>query len=464
MDAPVATDFDCLFFLGIGGIGMSALAHYFHEQGMELGGYDRDQNPQTERLKNLGISISHEDDPQSLDASYRDSQRCMIVYTPAISSQSLLRQYFEKRGFVMRKRAVVLASLANQHFLIAVAGAHGKTTTSVCLAHLLVAGGKAVRAFLGGVSVNYQRNYISQGDAEDATWIVEADEYDRSFHHLRPQVAILTSTDADHLDVYGSQASVQKAYETFVQGIQSGGCLIRHESTQLKPDTLRSVEVEVYGQKQGSWTVEPGPAGVSGARFSLHNAAQSWEAWMPVPGMHNLLNATAALMAARHAGQSTEQSVMALAHFRGIRRRFELRFRDADWVYIDDYAHHPRELHATIGAVRELLPGWTITGVFQPHLFSRTRDFAADFGQALSALDHLVLLPIYPAREAPIPGVHSSLIVEHITRSIPVYNLAMEEVLPWLKTRAKKGALLTLGAGSIDQLADPIHQYLLSAS
>ena len=449
-----------LYFLGIGGIGMSALAHYFFEEGWPVAGYDRWSNPQVSSLLHLGIAVTHEDHPDAVPEAYRHPDQCLVVLTPAIPLEASLRRYFEAHGFTIRKRAEVLAELANPHFLVAVAGTHGKTTTAVSLAHLLMDGGSAVRAFLGGISQNYQRNYLAQGTASGAVWIVEADEFDRSFHHLKPNIALLTSVDADHLDVYGDARAVVEAFKTFIGGIKPNGTLLCHEDVDRSIKTSWQGHVEVYGEKQTAhWRLECREAGLFGQEFALYHGDEAVNGRTPIPGRHNLLNTTSAIAAAFHCGMHITDSLHALRSFRGIRRRFEIRYHGRDCTYIDDYAHHPHELEAVIQAVRHLSGERTITGIFQPHLYSRTRDFAKAFGAALSLLDQVVLLPIYPAREMPIAGVSSAMLALHITHS-HVITLKKTEVVDWVAPRRDGRIVLTLGAGDIDQLVAPLTQML----
>lgn len=444
---------------------MSALARHFLAEGHRVAGYDRVENAQVMALRSQGVDVITQDVVEALPAAFQNPKTTLVVITPAIPPDQRLRHHFETGGFALRKRAAVVAGLANPHYLIAVAGAHGKTTTSICLAFLLWQCGRSVRAFLGGVSADFRSNYVSLGGAEEAIWIVEADEYDRSFLHLKPDIAIVTSTDADHLDVYQNKNGLLKGFGEFAMGIKTGGHLVRYQAAEVRAP--RHAREWVYGEgPEVDWHLqspEMGKGLKDAFRFSLRPGREAGflPLHMPMPGPHNQRNAAAALCAGTLAGEATEHMARFLTGFSGIERRFDIRFQSRELLYIDDYAHHPSELEAAIITARQLGPGRHLTGVFQPHLYSRTRDFAEGFGEALSKLDRVVLLPIYPARELPLPGVVSEMIAGFV-RDAEVLHSRLDTLLLLLERLSPLEVLMTLGAGDIDQIVKPITQWLES--
>ncbi|RMF26448.1 MAG: UDP-N-acetylmuramate--L-alanine ligase [Bacteroidetes bacterium] len=440
-----------LYFLGIGGIGMSALARWFARRGCEIHGYDRTPTPLTRTLEREGMHIHYEENvgkiPAGLDA---------VIYTPAIPAEHAERRYLLERGLPLLKRAEVLGLLSRKYRTLAVAGTHGKTTTSALLTHLLRSAGVDCSAFLGGIALDFDSNYV---EGNSPFLVVEADEYDRSFLHLQPDTAVLTSMDPDHLDIYGThEEMLESGFRAFLRRVPPQGNIFVHEP--LRP-LLPGFRFQTFGLETGEFRGRN--LRVEGAAmvfdFEAPHLGIHWEGMrFPLPGRHNAQNAVAALAVAGSLGASEEGLRRGLASFRGIKRRFEVVFRSPECVIIDDYAHHPTELQAAIEAARQFFPGKKLTGAFQPHLYTRTRDFASGFARALDALDEIYLLDIYPAREEPLPGVSSRLIFEQMNNPNKQL-LSKEQLLDTLKRRPPE-VLLTLGAGDIDALVAPIAQWM----
>ncbi|MBU2651627.1 MAG: UDP-N-acetylmuramate--L-alanine ligase [Bacteroidetes bacterium] len=441
-----------VYFLGIGGIGMSALARYFHQAGVKVAGYDRVKTDLTAELEKEGINIHYEDDPSTLPSAID-----LVVITPAIPWNHNELNQLKNQGTPVLKRSEILGLLTQGKSTLAVAGTHGKTTVSSMLAHILHSSGIPISAFIGGIMKNYNSNVVLE---ENPSWyIVEADEYDRSFLTLNPEIAIITAMDADHLDIYGDHGRLREAFLEFSKKIPDGGYLVINEKAgQLPADHIHSitygfslnsqVQVESYRIEDHRFVFDASGPG----DFKLHDVR------LQTPGRFNIENALAAAYAAFLAGCSTMDITNALESYTGVKRRFDYRVRTQDTVYIDDYAHHPEELKACILAVKELYPGKKVTGIFQPHLFSRTRDFAGEFAASLELLDDVILLDIYPARELPIEGVDSGMILDKIKR-IPGMICPKKDV-PGVIAEKKPEVLLTLGAGDIDLLVEPLQQLL----
>lgn len=439
-------------FLGIGGIGMSALAKYFLEQGKKVMGYDKTANDRTKELQAAGCVITLVDDIATFPQSIKNTQaETLVVYTPAIPATLGLLRHFTNQQYQVQKRAKVLASICQGSYTIAVAGTHGKTTTCCYIAHLLRQANIPFRAFLGGISSNYQTNYVSHGDEADAMMVVEADEYDRSFHALEPDVAVITNIEPDHLDIYGSFDHLLEAFQVFVDKCKEGGKIVLHDDYINRIVAGKELKLTSYGKKPGSVQYTD----VHIAQHQYHFAVPAWSSTFVngLPGEHNVANALAAMLATQ-AFVTLETRKTALQSFEGVLRRFDIKINTPDYAYIDDYAHHPTEIANAIATVRKLYPQRMLSLVFQPHLFSRTRDHADAFGKALSAADQLWLLPIYPAREEPIPGVDSQMLLT---------SAGMGEVLEPDSLLERIGntpppLLLTLGAGNIDLLVPKITQ------
>ena len=452
-------DLHSVHFLGIGGIGMSALARWFNHMGIKVSGYDRTPSALTAALEQEGMEISYEDSLEQIPARVReDKAGSMIVWTPAMPKDSLQLNYFMSQGYAIQKRAAVLGMITKDMPAIAVAGTHGKTTTSSMVAHLLKHGGKNIAAFLGGLTQNYQSNLILQEDSlGEAVVVVEADEFDRSFLHLHPNVAVLTSADPDHLDIYGDDAQMMEGFRMFTDLIQEGGKLFIHTKAFAKLQKMYGDKVKVQqyalsGAPIHAEKVEALPGLFSFDYVSPTHLIKGLE--LRMPGFHNVENALAAIAVALDAGLSEEAIRAGISTYKGVKRRFEILVQGKDRVFIDDYAHHPEEIRAFLSSVKAMFPSKKVTAVFQPHLFTRTRDFAAGFSESLSLADEVILLEIYPARELPIAGVGSAMLLPGITSSKKSLQ-TREGLLDYLKA-SKPEVLVTIGAGDIDRLVFPL--------
>ena len=449
--------FPYVFFLGIGGIGMSALARWFRANGHQVSGYDKTETPLTRALAAEGIAVHYADAVENIPAEVRANRaHTLVVLTPAIPADSREWAWLKSEGYDIRKRSQVLGVLTQGRYTIAVAGTHGKTTTSSMVAHLLHHAGLAAGAFLGGISVNLGSNLLLPA-TPDAPIVVEADEYDRSFLTLFPNVAIVTSTDADHLDIYGDQSALIESFCQFVAQIKPGGTLLLNHTADARvaaavPPGTRVIR---YGL-----TPAQGPqlyaANVSAEghrfHFDLHRPETTVSGLeLAVPGFHNVENMLAAAAVAQLQGVGEEQLRAAVAAYRGVKRRFEFVVTAPENVYLDDYAHHPREIEAFLRSVRALYPTKRLRVIFQPHLFTRTRDFAAGFSQSLSIADEVFLLDIYPAREQPLPGVTAEMLLAEITAPTKAL-VSKKQALAAAQTDTSFDVLATVGAGDIDTL------------
>ncbi len=454
------SQFKNIYFLGIGGIGMSALARYFNAQGKNVSGYDKTSTPLTDELINEGIDVHFADDIHLVNKNIIEAghYQTLVIYTPAIPMSHGEFNYFKSHGYTIKKRSEVLGMLTESTFTIAVAGTHGKTTTSSMIAHILNSSGFNCSAFLGGISKNYNTNLLLSHSLKGEKYVVvEADEYDRSFLALSPTISVITSMDADHLDIYGDEKYMIESYRLFAGKLREGGKLIYKKGLPL--DDLRLNKSSYSVNEKSDYSGVNIRVGEHRYRFDWKNSNSSIENLSSdMPGMHNVENAIAAIAVARLLNVQDDDIRKAISTYSGVKRRFDYQVRTKEMIYIDDYAHHPEELRACIMSVRELYPDKKITGIFQPHLFTRTRDFADGFAKSLSLLDTLILLDIYPAREEPIPGVTSQIIFEKVKLKDKMM-VAKEDVISELKKR-KCEVLLTLGAGDIDQLVKPIGDYL----
>jgi len=454
------TNIEGIYLLGIGGIGMSNLARYFLSEGYLICGYDRTATELTKRLEEEGCRIVYEDDTTVLPALFSDPaerDRVLIVYTPAIPKESLLLNYFRDHGYEIHKRAEILGMISRETDAIAVAGTHGKTTVSTMIAHILTNSEVRCSAFLGGIAKNYDTNLLL---AQSRYTVMEADEFDRSFLHLSPLISVVTAIDPDHLDIYGTSESMVDAYSEFCHRTRSGGTLILNEKITSSLSLPADATVYSYGTGEKASFRAASIGKEEGCyRFDLITpGAPVKEIRLTLPGMVNILNATAAAAAAWCAGADGDEIRRALHTYQGVRRRFDLRYAGKEITYLDDYAHHPQEINALVSAVRDFWPGRHITGIFQPHLYTRTRDFAEGFAAALDRLDDVLLLTLYPAREKPIEGVSSDMIAG-LMKNKNVRVVTREELLPALRG-IKKGMLLTIGAGDIDRFIEPITEML----
>lgn len=440
---------DQICFVGIGGIGMSALARFFLERGIRVSGYDKTRTALTQQLEKQGMNIHYEDQIENVD-----KEATVVVYTPAIPGDHQELNWYKKNGYTVWKRSDLLQRITDSSLNICFAGTHGKTTTSTLVAHILRDSQMGCNAFLGGIASNYETNYWS---SRTNCCVVEADEYDRSFLKLKPQVAVITAMDPDHLDIYGTAAEMEEAFLQFSSLVAPDGLLIYKKglkrATELRAKQLCSYHLndttaDCYAK---DLKVEKGSY-----HFSVHVCGKTLAGFeLSMGGLHNVENTVAAVSIASMLGIEESKIKKAVASFRGVQRRFEVIWKDANRVWIDDYAHHPAELQALITGVRSLYGSKKCTIIFQPHLYTRTRDLAKEFGEALSGADEVILLPIYPARELPIEGVSSELIKQNINDK-PVALFDKNQVLSWFTEEMKKeneqNIIITAGAGDIDQL------------
>lgn len=454
-----------VYFLGIGGIGMSALARWFRANDYPVVGYDRSASKLTKQLQQEGMQIHFDDHPQNIPENYRDAaEKTLVIYTPAIPEDCQEMQYFQENGYQIEKRAKVLGRISEQYFTIAVAGTHGKTTTSSMIAHLLYQAGRSCTAFLGGILQNYGSNLLLQApQSPDMLVVLEADEYDRSFLHLQPNIAVITSIEPDHLDIYGDAEQVKSSFQAFTQKIRPKGRLFTKKEVVLNlnfkninykvEEYALSTETANYAQnieiKEGRFC------------FDFKHKNQSIKGIkLSVPGFHNVENAVAALRVGLALGLNEQQLHEGISTYKGVERRFEYHLQSSNTVFIDDYAHHPTEVRALLESVRALYPERQIVAVFQPHLYSRTRDFAEGFAESLSLADEVLLLAIYPAREKAIPGVSSKMILDKINLD-KKHILSKQDCLNHLAAyRERNSVVLTIGAGDIAEIIPDIKRVL----
>jgi UDP-N-acetylmuramate--alanine ligase len=450
--------YDSVYFLGIGGIGMSALARWFKRKGLRVAGYDRTSTDLTRELEKEKMEIHFEDQIDQIPA-YISKAGTLVVFTPAVPPDHCELNHFREKGYDLLKRSEVLGLITKDHKTIAVAGTHGKTTTSSLIAHILYSANKSLVAFLGGVTVNYESNLVMNGSIDDNTWVVvEADEFDRSFLRLFPDIAVVTSTDADHLDIYGSHAQMVESFRDFIGQVKSD--LIIHESVAELAHNIQ-ISKQSYGMSRGQFFAgNIIPSGREFFEFDLLGREKIEKIRLGVPGFHNMENAIAATVVARKVGISAQVIREALTSFKGVKRRFEFIIKRDDLTYIDDYAHHPKEIEAFLTSLKSMYEGRKITVVFQPHLFTRTRDFARGFSRSLSLADEVLLMDIYPARERPIPGVSSDMLFKDITSNVKI-RCDKKDLLDTLETLDVE-VLATLGAGDIDTFVQPIKELLES--
>ncbi|MBI9059606.1 MAG: UDP-N-acetylmuramate--L-alanine ligase [Labilibaculum sp.] len=447
-------DFKNIYFIGIGGIGMSAIARYFHSIGKNVFGYDRTPTQLTAELIKEGIGITFDEELNQIPEPYKANEKTLVVYTPAIPSSHAQLKFFQANDFVIKKRSEVLGLLSDHLNGIGIAGTHGKTTVSTITSHIFKTSSLGCNAFLGGISRNYQSNLLL---SKNSPWVIlEADEFDRSFLQLHPQIAVITSMDADHLDIYGDKNELEKSFQEFVSQIKKGGSLVHKKGLILKTNDISTYSYSL--KEEADFYVKNMKLVEGFYQFDLiHPSGVLQNLKFSYPGKINVENAVAATSVALLCGVKEEEIRIALASFEGVRRRFDYHIRKENLVFIDDYAHHPKELLESISSVRELYPDKKITGVFQPHLYTRTRDFAEGFADSLNLLDEVILLDIYPARELPIEGVTSEIIFKNL--KVPSKLCKKEELIEVLK-EIELEVLLTLGAGDIDKLVEPVKNLL----
>lgn len=452
-------DIQSVYFIGIGGIGMSALVRYFLSKGIGVAGYDRTSSPLTEELAKEGAGIHYADDIRSIPSFCKDVDTTLIVYTPAVPETHSELIYFREHSYHVLKRSQVLGLITKSSRAICLAGTHGKTTTSSMTAHLLKQSHVGCNAFLGGILKNYNSNLLLS-DRSDLT-VVEADEYDRSFHQLTPYMAAITSADPDHLDIYGTSEAYRESFEIFTSLIRPGGVLIMKSGIDVTPRLQPDVKLYTYSEvdKRADFHADNIRIGNGEIWFDFVGpAVRIVDIQLGVPIKINIENGIVAIALAWLNGVTPDEIKDAMQSFAGAERRFDFRLKKENVVLIDDYAHHPEELKNSILSVKALYGDRKVTGIFQPHLYSRTRDFASEFAASLSLLDELILLDVYPAREEPIPGINSDLIFEQVT--IPQKQCCTKEQLPGLIETGTYDVVLMLGAGDIDRLVEPIKKIL----
>ena len=447
-----------VYFIGAGGIGMSALVRYFLSKGKKVGGYDRTPSELTMKLIEEGADIHYEEAPEKIPAEFKNPESTLVVYTAAMPEDHILLQYFRKHGFTIYKRAQVLGMLTRSSKGLCAAGTHGKTTTSTMTAHLLHQSQVGCDAFLGGISKNYGTNLLLSDSS--AYVVIEADEFDRSFHWLSPYATIITSTDADHLDIYGTEEAYQESFNHNTSLIQPGGSLVIREGIRLQPRLQEGVRLYTYSSESGDFHAENIRIGGGEIVFDyVSPLGNISDVQLGVPVAINIENGIAAMALAQLSGVSNEEIKTGMASFRGVDRRFDFKIKTDKVVYLSDYAHHPEEIKQSILSMRALYGDKKLTGIFQPHLYTRTRDFYLEFAESLSLLDEVILTDIYPARELPIEGVSSQLIYDNLRPDIDKILCTKEEVIDILKKKEIE-VLMTLGAGDIENYAPQICEIL----
>ena len=435
-----------IYMLGIGGIGMSALARYYHSHGYTVAGYDRTPSPLTRQLEEEGMAVHYEDNPALLPADID-----FVVYTPAVPKDLKEFEALKQSNIKIMKRSEALGLVSEHHFTLAIAGTHGKTTTTAMVAHILHSCGKDTTAFIGGIANNFNSNLLL-GQSGDSIMVVEADEFDRSFLHLRPNVSIINSIDADHLDIYGDRQHLVQSFNDFADLTE--GKVIVKEGLAIHTD--RGIRFGFGGSCDYCAEIIKTEKGVTD--FFIFGEGQKTEVRLPMAGSHNVMNATAAFIAARQVGLEPNAIAEALATFKGVKRRFDIRVNNERHCYIDDYAHHPEEIRSCLTAVKASFPERRLTLVFQPHLFSRTRDFMDDFADVLALADRLILLDIYPARELPIEGITSKALLDKV--QLEDKSLCAKAELINLIESEKPKLLVTMGAGDIDRFVEPLEKLI----
>ena len=449
-----------VYFVGAGGIGMSAIARYFIRKGLVVAGYDKTPSDLTRQLEREGMLIHYEENVEEIPHACRDQKSCLVIYTPAIPEEHEELVYFRNGGFEIEKRAQVLGTLTRAHKGLCVAGTHGKTTTSTMCAHIMHQSHIDCNAFLGGISKNYGTNYILS-DSSDYV-VIEADEFDRSFHWLSPWMSVITATDPDHLDIYGTKEAYLESFRHYTTLIQEGGALIIHKDLEMKADVRPGVKVYEYSLNKGDFHAE---------NIKIHNGEITFDFLSPIesipdvvlgqPVPINIENGIAAMAMAQLNGCTANEIKYGMKTYHGVDRRFDFKIKTDKLVFLSDYAHHPKEIYQSAKSIRELYESRKITAIFQPHLYTRTRDFYKDFADALSQLDEVILCDIYPAREQPIPGVTSQLIYDNLKPGVEKSMIHKEDVLDLVKNR-DFDVLVVLGAGDLDLYVPQITKILES--
>ena len=453
-------DIKAVYFVGAGGIGMSAIARYFIHRGIVVAGYDKTPSNLTKQLEKEGMLIHYTEDVTEIPHACKDPKTCLVIYTPAIPAEHKELIFFREGGFEIQKRAQVLGTLTRTHKGLCVAGTHGKTTTSTMCAHIMHQSSVDCNAFLGGISKNYGTNYILS-DSSDYV-VIEADEFDRSFHWLRPWMSVITATDPDHLDIYGTKEAYLESFRHYTELMQPGGALIIHTGLEMKPNVQEGVKIYEYSLDKGDFHAENIKIDNGNITFDFISpieCVKNVELGNPVP--INIVNGVAAMAMAQLNGCSAEELRYGMATYRGVDRRFDFAIKNDRHVLISDYAHHPKEIFQSAKSIKQLYSNRKITAIFQPHLYTRTRDFYKDFADALSQLDEVILCDIYPAREQPIPGVTSKLIYDNLAEGVEKSMVKTDEVLNLVKSR-DFDVLVILGAGDLDNQVPKIAKILES--
>ena len=445
-----------VYFIGAGGIGMSALIRYFLSLGKVVAGYDRTPSDLTQKLIEEGASIHYTDDVSLIPEACRNASETLVVYTPAVPHEHMEWTWFRENGFDIQKRAQVLGTITRSRKGLCVSGTHGKTTTSTMTAHLLQQSHVGTAAFLGGISQNYHSNLLLT-DKSDYV-VIEADEYDRSFHWLSPYMAVVTATDPDHLDIYGTPEAYWESFEKFTSLVRPGGTLIVHEGLKIHPAVQEGVKVYTYSREKGDFHAENVRIGGGEIFFDFVSpSGKIRDIQLGVPVSINIDNGIAAMALAQLCGVTDEELRRGMASFRGVERRFDFKVKNEKHVFLSDYAHHPAEIRQSALSIRELYPDRHITALFQPHLYSRTRDFYPDFADSLSLMDEVLLVDIYPAREQPIPGVTTKLIYDLLRNGVEKQMISKEQIMPLLREKKDKlDVLISLGAGDIEDFVPQI--------
>ena len=453
-------DIKAVYFVGAGGIGMSAIARYFINRGLVVAGYDKTPSALTLQLEKEGMLIHYEEDVEQIPLACRDKEHCLVIYTPAIPNEHAELQFFRNGGFDIQKRAQVLGTLTKSLKGLCFAGTHGKTTTSTMCAHIMHQGSMDCNAFLGGISKNYGTNYILSNESPYV--VIEADEFDRSFHWLRPWMSVITATDPDHLDIYGTKEAYLESFRHYTTLIQPGGALIIHTGLEVKPNVQDGVRTYTYSKTEGDFHAENILIENGEITFDLVSPIENVkgiELGQPVP--INIENGIAAMAMAQLNGCTADELRYGMKTYRGVDRRFDFRIRNDKHVLLSDYAHHPKEIFESARSMREVYKNRHITAIFQPHLYTRTRDFYKDFADALSQLDEVILCDIYPARELPIEGVTSKLIYDNLRPGIEKSMVHKEDVPELVKNR-DFDVLIILGAGDLDNYMEKLAEIIKS--
>lgn len=447
-----------VYFVGAGGIGMSALVRYFLSKGKAVGGYDRTASALTEKLRQEGADIHYEDNVALIPEVFLNPETTLIVYTPAIPAEHKELTYFREHNFEIQKRAQVLGMITQTERGLCVAGTHGKTTTSTMAAFLLDNSHVKCNAFLGGISKNYGTNLLVSDQSDFV--VIEADEFDRSFHWLTPYATVITATDSDHLDIYGTHEAYLESFRKYTSLIRPDGYLIIKKGIDLQPDVKEGVTVYTYSDKEGDFHAENIRIGNGEIFFDfISPLGNIKDVQLGVPVYVNIENGIAAMALAQIGGATAEEIKAAMPQFKGVDRRFDFKLKNDHIIFLSDYAHHPAEIKQSVSSLRMLYPDKKLTAIFQPHLYTRTRDFYKDFADSLSLLDEVILLDIYPARELPIEGVTSKLIYDNLRPGIEKTMCHKEDLIELLKTK-KIEVLITLGAGDVDNYVTPIYELL----